>query len=357
MGTQRDYAGPFVYINNQLAWINTPHGRLINKEGRDQGTFELIKEFHVRDHLGNTRIVLEETGSGTYTPTHIADYYPFGMEIQHGGSHIQPPSGNLLNNRYLYNGKEFQDDFGLDWYDYGARFYDPQIARWHSVDPLAEKYFPISPYAYVANNPIIFIDPNGMEIVDKDGKRITYSEGKGWSDNATDDVKIIYAALMLTETGQEQWDKMYNSDVKATMEISNEEAYYNEATDKLTIGPNGEGNLALGVAKTKTNQDKTDLSNEPTNIIIFAGSIGKTFNDTNKGLTWLEAIGATAGHEIEHTTHENRKIQRGNLQLRNLLLPIDRRIVEREPTRIGSRIRKESHGFPAMMTSLPASIL
>ena len=58
---------------------------------------------------------------------------------------------------------ELQDDYGLDLYDYGARFYDPAIARWHCVDPLAEKYESWSGYQYVRNNPILRIDPNGMD--------------------------------------------------------------------------------------------------------------------------------------------------------------------------------------------------
>ncbi|MBW6479969.1 MAG: RHS repeat-associated core domain-containing protein [Bacteroidales bacterium] len=96
--------------------------------------------------------------------THIADYYPFGMEIQRGPHQTAPPPGNILNNRYLYNSKEYQDDFELNWYDYGARFYDPQIGRFHTQDRFAEKFYEFSPYYYAGNNPINAIDINGDSI-------------------------------------------------------------------------------------------------------------------------------------------------------------------------------------------------
>jgi RHS repeat-associated protein len=99
----------------------------------------------------------------TYTATgqKISQHYPFGMAIP-TQSFALPNENDTYQNRYLYNGKEYQDDFGLNWYDYGARFYDPQIARWHSVDPMAERYINESPYVYVGNRPTIMIDPDGM---------------------------------------------------------------------------------------------------------------------------------------------------------------------------------------------------
>jgi len=106
------------------------------------------------DHLGNVRDVITTDPAYSNSNTEITDYYPFGQEIPLSGS---------TDNQIKYNSKELQTDAGLNWYDYGARFYDPVIGRWHSVDPMAESSRHWSPYAYCMNNPIRFIDPDGED--------------------------------------------------------------------------------------------------------------------------------------------------------------------------------------------------
>lgn len=145
-----DYIGSFIYEEGELKYVLTEEGRIVvNSSNYDY-------QYFLKDHLGNTRIMFS-TDDTIYQ--NIA-YYPFGMEMNDHTDNLS----STPENKYLYNGKEMQNEFGLDWLDYGARFYNPQLGRWHVIDQLAEKYSNLSPYNYVANNPVIFIDPDGNGI-------------------------------------------------------------------------------------------------------------------------------------------------------------------------------------------------
>jgi RHS repeat-associated protein len=329
-----DYAGQFLYQDNELSCIFTPVGRIVPMQYNDETFWKY--EYNLKDHLGNTRIVFAAHPHGQPEVMQQTSYYPFGMTLQ------QQNFGGLLNqpNKLLYNGKELQDDelagVSLDWYDYGAQFYDAQIGRWFVGDNKAENYYGITQYAYAINNPLRFIDPDGNEIVDATGMPIKYNAESGWSSNATNDIKIIHSGLMQTETGIGQWNKAYDSESKIEMIIV-EQKLYSQKTGGLSLG---QTNQALGFDLESAEYVKT---NNVMKIEISLGSINESFDGKNKGLTLRQAIAATAGHEIEHTTEENRDIGVQDLKFPSLSKDEKGRDrIEIKPNTIGNRIRKES---------------
>ena len=113
-----------------------------------------VYHYYLQDHLGNNRVVVNQNDS----VEQVNHYYPFGA--------LFGESTGGDKNRYKYNGKELDRLNGIDLYDYGARHLDAALGRWSTIDPMAEKYYNLSPYNYCGNNPIKFVDPDGTYVVD-----------------------------------------------------------------------------------------------------------------------------------------------------------------------------------------------
>ena len=141
-------------------------GRIVAVTGSG-GAVSFVVNHYVTDHLGSVRAVV--SGSpGQVAETN--DYYAFGGRWDRSGSLVDQ------SNRYRYNGKEEQATFGTPYSDYGARQYSSASGRWLAVDPLAEQYYGISPYAFCNNNPVNFVDPDGEKIYFANGSSDNFKE-------------------------------------------------------------------------------------------------------------------------------------------------------------------------------------
>ena len=137
----RDYCGNYIYCNGTLERILTENGYI---QGGDY-------YFYIKDYQGNIRVILNQSNQ----PIELNSYYPYGGLMAATTTEGTQPD--------KYSTKELDRENGLDLYDSQARHYDPIIPRTTTMDPLAEKYYSLSPYTWCAGNPLRYIDFDGRD--------------------------------------------------------------------------------------------------------------------------------------------------------------------------------------------------
>ncbi len=247
-------------------------------------------EYAIRDHLGNTRVMVSDRNSDNKIDMkteimQVNHYYPFGMNQD--GPWL---AGNSGDHKYQYNGKELNTEFGLDWNDYGARYYDVSIARWQSVDPLTERAPYWSQYNYCENNPMRFIDPNGMEV---DDIIISYTDKGGQNQQ----LKYIPGMQSLDsysaefKAGIEGLNSIYQNEPNKILEIANSIFF------TLTVDVNfgfSENSMAYG-SMTDQNGDLVKSSKGYEGFITYDAFSGMVDENNNR-----HAPISGLYHELQH---------------------------------------------------------
>jgi hypothetical protein len=200
---------------------------------------------------------------------------------------------------------------GLDEYDSEARWYYPAIMRTTTIDPLAEKYYGISPYAWCGNNPVRMVDPDGMYVVGIDGKPVSYDSKNGWSANASSDAQLIGNAMMLTPEGKTVFENMQAMDYGITLnykdgfnlidknKLGETIIDYDKKTGEV-IGVTinlFDGQIQKGVNLYQSVKDGTAKTNE--------NASERTILLSEQAPSLVERIGQVGSHEGTHSTNPN----------------------------------------------------
>jgi RHS repeat-associated protein len=214
------------------------------------------------------------------------------------GGNVWMNDATDIDHRYQYNSKELNNDHGLGWYNYGARFYDAVLGRFTTIDRFAEKYSSMSPFGYAANNPIKFIDVNGDSIdlslaltIDKNLGTNTISKLISQLNSITGlNISVGNNGHLVYETDDsgnpvvQQTDGKNNGSQTARNDLV---SIINDAqTVKVLIRPGG---------RTVTENGGTNIGIDPKQIQSFVDGTPKVLNNQTLGL------GMTFLHELRHT--------------------------------------------------------
>ena len=261
-------------------------------------THEDIFYYHT-DHLGSTSYITDAKAN----VAQFDAYLPYGELLvdEHSSSEEMP---------YKFNGKEFDEETGL--YYYGARYMNPRTSLWYGVDPLTEEYPSIGVYTYCADNPIRNIDSDGERIIGIKGKDAVYLDKQNkitFTNFATQDIRRIVAALMMTKEGEKILYYAIRSKILVKMNISIDAKIEKVAAGNDYIyGETLQGNFNKNDSYGRRENQNGTYSITEASITIYEGTLkedAKTENPKHKGLTLEQAIGAVAGHELVHGTYGN----------------------------------------------------
>ncbi|WP_298140001.1 DUF6443 domain-containing protein [Flavobacterium sp.] len=329
--TTTDYLSGYQYVNNVLEFFPTAEGYVKNTVISGVNNYNYI--YNYTDHLGNIRLSYTfDTATSLLKIVEENNYYPFGLKhknynqdirtyqgIESGEIRVRP--ADRLSFQYKYNGKEYQDELGLNFYDYGARNYDPAIGRWMNIDPLAEKDRRWTPYRYCYDNPLKFKDPDGMleEWVDENGNAKVDKNGNYTEFATAQDKKFGDALRNSGDTGASLFNYLVSEDthdieINFTPTDSTEGGfYYFGQTENKDKDGGKTGKIVKSVIQIYMGTAETFVSDVMNNTIIPGTNDTpqdkkdiKTIKDNNLSAT--DVIAATIGHELRHTTDENQQL-------------------------------------------------
>ena len=270
--------------------------------------------YYITDHLGSTRKVVDSNNNVKET----INYYPFGSEMkmqnpaQMAGDTWQP---------HRFTGKELDNQNGLNWYDFGARWFDVAgVPMWTSVDPLAEEFYPFTPYSYCMGDPVNKIDPDGRDpgvpeeiLFGISHPVITSRIGIGVTKGA---VNISTNATRFATRG----NILYGSNPKTGQDDrGSENGAFRHALWQAQITSEFGADIAKQVGDAHEDNPNIDMSqtfftninDADMSVDLHNNCIGRSIGENNKGANMNETAKAVLSTFVEEGLYQAQKVKGG----------------------------------------------